>query len=450
MTSFTLARRLLFIILVSGLVLWLLAVVLSYAGDDWKEQNFGVSPRRLANIVDLIEMSSGSARTAAIAALNTPTLSIQIIDLSDALQADREPREVNEELAKKYSGAFAGRAFTVASYRGIAPTNGLIRFFAPKRTVIVFRIGIDDHRTLMIINTDPVISTALGFPIGLLGGLVGSMVALVALLALYNEIRPLAQLAQAVDRIDLEGGPVPLPTLKRQTSEIKALVRAFDRLQLRLSQLIHARMVLIAGISHDVRTFATRLHLRTDAIPNAESRERAANDIRDMITMLDDALLAARCGVGDLDRELLDLGSLLQEEVNSRRSLNIPVELETNPDSNAAMILGETLALRRMIGNLIDNAVKYGKVAYVSAYIDYAFAVLAIEDDGPGMPADVASLLTEPFVRGEDSRNRATGDAGLGLAIAKSVAGAHEGTLSILKAPQRGARVEIRIPLYEF
>jgi signal transduction histidine kinase len=208
-------------------------------------------------------------------------------------------------------------------------------------------------------------------------------------------------------------------------------------------------MAMIAGISHDVRTFATRLRLRVDAIPDADKRDRAIRDITDMIHMLDDALLAARIGAGDLPQELIDLALLASNEASERQRTGAAVSFLARTGESTP-VLGDPLSLRRVIGNLIDNAIKYAGEARVSITVDDGYAVLSVEDDGPGIPLDLANLLTEPFVRGEVSRSRDTGGAGLGLAIAKNLAEAHGGDLSIETAKSGGARIEVRIPIYEF
>src|SRR6202012_3718983 len=111
-----------------------------------------------------------------------------------------------------------------------------------------------------------------------------------------HETKPLERLAEAVDRVDLSGTDVSVPEARRGAPEIRAVVGAFNRLQGRLGNMLRSRMALVGGISHDVRTFATRLRLRIEAIPDPAERQRATKDIDDMIFLLDDALLSSRAG----------------------------------------------------------------------------------------------------------------------------------------------------------
>lgn len=449
MASLTLARRLSAIVIVLILIVWLIMVMSSYLGKDWEEQSFRPSPDRLAAIVEALEDTRPDQRPGILAALNTPILSIRIAAPSEKMEPGDASGNVSDYLARQYRGRLGDRAFTVSRFAASRAERDIPHFPWNDKSTFEFRIGLRTGEMLIIHNTSPVIATPFGLPIGLGAGLLGSIAALGALLALYREIRPLAELARAVDHIDLNGETIRLPDTKGQSAEIKALVTAFDQMQHRLSQLMRSRMAMIAGISHDVRTFTTRLRLKVDAIPDADKRDRAIRDITDMIHMLDDALLAARIGAGDLPQELIDLTPLARGEVSERQKTGADVGFVAQA-GGSTFILGDPLSLRRVIGNLIDNAIKYAGSARVSVMVDSGYAVLFVEDDGPGILPDLANLLTEPFVRGEVSRNRDTGGAGLGLAIAKNLAQAHGGDLSIGTAKSGGARIEIRIPIYEY
>jgi signal transduction histidine kinase len=266
--------------------------------------------------------------------------------------------------------------------------------------------------TLIVDALSYPVANLLGVPVGFVAGLTGAVLGLIALWALQREV-------------------------------------AFNRVQARLAQLVRGRIALIGGISHDVRTFLTRLRLRVDRIPDEEERDRAAADIADMIRLLDDALLTSRAGARELAQELVDFVQAVRAEVDDRRAAGAPVDLQL-PDAAAlnATVLGDRLALRRVISNLLDNALVYGKVALLSIHSDDASVRLLVDDRGPGIPPDQREQILEPFVRLEGSRNRRTGGAGLGLAVARSLVEAQDGTLTIGDAPGGGARVAVRLPLF--
>jgi signal transduction histidine kinase len=186
-----------------------------------------------------------------------------------------------------------------------------------------------------------------------------------------------------------------------------------------------------------------------DQIPDEEERGRAAADIADMIRLLDDAVLASRAGARELIHELVDFAQVVLVEVEDRRAAGKPVELQGVPAAGSnTTVLGDRLALRRVRSNLLDNALIYGEAAQVSLESDSHSVTVLVDDKGPGIPRDQREQIMEPFVRMEDSRSRRTGGAGLGLAVARSLVEAQDGTISITDAPTGGARLAARLPLF--
>ncbi|WP_440412776.1 sensor histidine kinase [Neorhizobium petrolearium] len=387
-----------------------------------------------------------------IDAANSPVLNVRIIgtDLPPEKTADlwdnAEYRIYREVLGED-----------LLSIRLLTPERRIRRplFFKGVVNPIQFRVRLSPERVLVMETRTPFIVTWFGLPVGLGAGLIGTLFGLVAMIALHREIRPLTRLAAAVDRIDPTGTPVPLPKLKGAAPETRALVNAFERLQTRLHAIVRARLALIGGIQHDVRTFATRLRLRLEHIPDEVVREKAVADINDMIELLDNAMLAGRAGVGALDEELFDIVPLLEAEVADRRATGgrvtlaaLSAEAASGTAAETALLIGDRLALRRIFANLIDNALKYGGAAHLRLMVEGEWLRLTIDDEGPGIPIDQREILMEPFVRLETSRARKTGGAGLGLAVARNLVEAHGGTLAIDDAPVRGARIIVRLPLF--
>jgi signal transduction histidine kinase len=167
-----------------------------------------------------------------------------------------------------------------------------------------------------------------------------------------------------------------------------------------------------------------------------------------MIKLLDDALLASRAGANELDEELVEFQQIVRAEVDDRRAAGQAVDLEMALKDADAAVLGDRLALRRVVANLIENALKYGQVAHVQVVSAERTMLLTIDDAGAGIPPEQREAMLEPFVRLEASRNRQTGGAGLGLAVARNLVEAHGGTIAITDAPTGGARVAVRLPLF--
>jgi len=168
-----------------------------------------------------------------------------------------------------------------------------------------------------------------------------------------------------------------------------------------------------------------------------------AATIEDITRTLDDILSLARVGRPTDPLETTDLTALVSSVVEEFEDMGEPVTFE--PGQRIALPLRATW-LRRALRNLIGNALRYGRKANVSLERQGSEAVIRVEDEGPGIPQTELARMVEPFARGEGSRNRATGGAGLGLAIARAIAEQHGGHLVLANRVQGGLRVELRLP----
>jgi len=437
MLRLSLATRITLIVLVTLLVAWIGALALFYRSQAGAGENARPSPGRIAALVELAEQTPPEQRPLFYEAVSSSLLSARPAAAAGSPPPDGRP--VAAALRDSYAVALGDRALVITSL----PLSGLSSFATRG---LEFRIGLKDGETLVLDTRSPLPFTVLGLPVGFGAGLLGTLIALAALIILHRETRPLARLSAAVDRMDLGGEPSFLPPARTSAPEIQTLIAAFNRLQERLSRLLRARMAMLGGISHDVRTFATRLRLRVDHIPEGAERERAIGDIADIIRLLDDALLSSRAGAGELSEELVDFGRIVQAEVEDRKAAGAPVDLRAGAPAADAAILGDRLALRRIVSNLIDNAVKYGRAAHLALTVEPETVLLTVDDEGAGIPAARREELFEPFVRLETSRNRRTGGAGLGLAIVRDIVQAHGGRILLDSAPGQGTRFTLALP----
>ncbi|ODN71980.1 hypothetical protein [Methylobrevis pamukkalensis] len=277
MARLTLVRRLILLAVVTLIAAWTVTAALFYMRADPAGASLRPAPERIAAIARLVDGLAPSDRALALDAIATPALRPRILGALDA-DMPADAREPETDLSDSYARTLAGRPF-----RLVATTRGLIRRYPaltyPRREALQFRIGLADGSALLIETTGAAAFSPLGLPLGVTTGLIGSLIAVGAVLVMLKEIRPLLRLAEAVDRIDLSDADAVLPDVRRSAPEIRSLVAAFERLQRRLSGLLAARMAMLAGISHDVRTFATRLRLKVEAIPDPAERERAVADI---------------------------------------------------------------------------------------------------------------------------------------------------------------------------
>jgi len=228
--------------------------------------------------------------------------------------------------------------------------------------------------------------------------------------------------------------------------EIRRLSRAVQDMQERIVGLLGERSLLIGAISHDLKTYLTRLRLRAEGVSEPERRDRLVEDLDAMTALIDASLGFARGTAVEVGRIAVDLGDLVAVEVAEHAAQGADVRL-TGEDVQDAVVAGDAVALRRIVANLIGNAVEFGR-STVAVAVTRTGAVcrLTVEDDGPGIPEQERTAVFSPFYRTERSRNRRTGGTGLGLAIARQIAEAHGGTVVAEASPLGGARLVATLP----
>jgi signal transduction histidine kinase len=448
MLRLSLLARLTMLVLIAISIAWLVVLGRFYRAYNAFDVTGLPKPGQLVTLVDLIEKASSEDRAnlASILAAGNLTVRFGRPEELNPLQTTQTPAPDGVETA--YRAALGTRRFSISRVPTPLFGWGLLRPLPAIPDHLAIDIALADGDSL-IIETHPwMLVSSIGLPLGFGAGLFGTIVALVALILMHRQAKPLTRLVSALDTIDPGGAPIQLPRAVSHVPEIRVLIDAFNRLQSRLSRLIRARIAMVGGISHDVRTFATRLRLRVDQIPDPVSRQRAVDDIDDMIRLLDDSLLASRAGVGELAEELVDFALIVIREIEDRKLPQGRMRISVAPDAASTVILGDRLALRRIVANLVDNALKHAPHVAVTLSVEAGHFLLIIDDDGPGIPFDKREDLLEPFVRLEGSRNRATGGAGLGLAIVRTLAEAHGGGVLIQDSPMGGARIAVRLPVF--
>jgi signal transduction histidine kinase len=247
-------------------------------------------------------------------------------------------------------------------------------------------------------------------------------------LAVRLATRPLEKLAQAADTLgpDLKAERLP----EDGPDEVTRAARAFNAMQDRIATYMTERMQILAAISHDLQTPITRMRLRVDVMDYGAQGAKLRQDLLEMEELVKEGVAYARTLHGtaeapcriDLDA-LLD--SLVCDYVDAGKDVafasHLPIAVVTRPQ-----------ALRRIVGNLIDNALKFGGSASIEvAALPDGGVSISVLDRGPGIPAESLEAVFEPFYRLETSRNRHTGGTGLGLAIARQLTQAMDATLSL-------------------
>ncbi len=258
----------------------------------------------------------------------------------------------------------------------------------------------------------------------------------------HRMTRPLRRFAEAADRLGLDAGPPPLP--ERGPRELRNATRAFNRMTARIRRLVDDRTLMLAAVSHDLKTMLTRLRLRAEFIEDVEQKEKAAADLDEMQAMLEATLSFARDDVADEHPVAVDLAAMLQSLAADFADAGRAASYD-GPDR--LTLQGRPVALRRVFQNLIDNALRYGEEAGVSLRQADGWAEVQIDDRGPGIPPELRERVFDPFFRVEASRSRDTGGSGLGLAVVRAIVQRHDGEIALEDRPGGGLRVRVLLPL---
>ena len=266
-------------------------------------------------------------------------------------------------------------------------------------------------------------------------------VLLVSLLAVRWVTGPLSALAVAAEKLGEDINRPPLP--ETGPSEAQRAARAFNTMQQRLARFIADRTRIFTAMSHDLKTPITRLRLRAEMLEDEALRAKFAKDLEEMESMVTQTLDFLRDASSGEAVQRVDAMALLESLQTDYQETGGRVEIE---GTIAQPYPGRPLALRRCLGNLVDNAVRYGGGATIKAQDAADRLTLRILDRGPGIPEAELERAFEPFFRGEVSRNRETGGTGLGLGIARNIARAHGGDLVLKNRTDGGLEAVLTLP----
>lgn len=256
---------------------------------------------------------------------------------------------------------------------------------------------------------------------------------------------PLSSFAQAAENFSLDGTAEPL--LERGPEEIRLVARALNRMHERIAGLMSDRTRMLAAISHDLRTPITRLRLRAEFIEDEGNRKRMLIDLDQMRSMLESVLSLLRNDRKVEAVTLVDIASTLQLIADQFGDMGHVVHYEGPLSATAAARPDD---LHRGVTNLVENAVRFGAEVTIRLDVSGTKLVIDVEDDGPGISDARKQEMLEPFVRGDDARTMddSTG-FGLGLSIARAIALAHGGDLSLHDRQPHGLIVRMQLPVWQ-
>jgi signal transduction histidine kinase len=260
--------------------------------------------------------------------------------------------------------------------------------------------------------------------------------------AVRQAIRPLVNLANAADALDpnkktprlSEAGP----------SEVAYAATAFNSMRDRIAHYLEERVQILAAISHDLQTPITRMKLRAEIAEDSIEKEKLVQDLAEIERLVHEGIAYARSAHGSTEKSSrIDVGSFIESLAYDYQDTGKAVTVIERIDG---AIVTRPHALRRILTNLIDNALKFGGTAEICVEKDISGTVLIkVQDQGPGIPEDQLDAVMQPFFRLEQSRNRGTGGTGLGLAISQQLALAIGGSLRLRNREGGGLSAEISI-----
>lgn len=255
--------------------------------------------------------------------------------------------------------------------------------------------------------------------------------------------RPLRTLADAADALGADRDAKPLA--EDGPREVERAAKAFNRMQQRIQTHLHERMQILAAVSHDLQTPITRLRLRADLLDDTTLQGKLHADLAEMQALVEEGIAYARSSQAVKEPvQRVDLRALLQSIAFDYADAGLPVVLLHAAEGTCHT---RPQALRRLVCNLVDNALKFAGAAELSLHTGSDGGwFLRVLDRGPGIPEEDLAAVLQPYVRLEDSRSRSTGGTGLGLAIANELARALGGRL-VLGPREEGEGLEARVEL---
>jgi two-component system osmolarity sensor histidine kinase EnvZ len=264
----------------------------------------------------------------------------------------------------------------------------------------------------------------------------------VAILFLHNQIKPIVRLSEAAESFG-KGRPPPPDFKPRGAREVRQAAHAFIEMRDRIERHVEQRTIMLAGVSHDLRTVLTRFKLQLAMFEDSPELEAMRADVDEMQAMLEDYVAFAK---GDAGEEIVrsDIGEILSEvKHQAHGAKDIAVEVENAP----LVVPVRRHAFKRAVANLVNNAARFAAHVNVSAAKQNGALTVSVEDDGPGIPEDEREQVFRPFYRLDHARNQDSGSTGLGLAIARDIARIHGGDIALSQSPLGGLKAVLKVPV---
>jgi two-component system, OmpR family, osmolarity sensor histidine kinase EnvZ len=440
------AGRLMAIVLFALIALWMAGLGWLFVSESREElvSRLFPLPEQVTAIVELIEQVAPGEQPTVLKAVNSDTLHVTIAAERPVPRPGTRRMPLVERFLSLYLRALQPRDVFALGNRNTMPRWSEWHFGDYWRATQAsprFAVSLRNGGYLVFETQGPLGRRLFGLPPGFGVGVLGALIGMAAVIAIAREARPLRALSRSLEQFTGDGSALHIKP--GGAPEIRKLIIAVNEMQARISELVRGRTLLLGAVSHDLKTYITRLRLRIERLPEEEQRDKAASDLDEMTRLLDDGLAVARGGYSIAQRQPVDLHALLADIVEDHQQpgANIRAELGDGP----LMIRAEPVAVRRLVVNLIENALRFAPHCVIRLWQDQD-VVVAIDDDGPGIAPEAREAVFQPFFRLETSRSRTTGGSGLGLAIVKQIVDAHGARIALATSPEGGLRVTVAFP----
>ncbi len=238
--------------------------------------------------------------------------------------------------------------------------------------------------------------------------------------------KPIVAFSEAAARVSFEDNSPPVQAVGPR--EVRAAADVLNAMQDRIKKQVESRTALMGAIAHDLKTPLARMRLRIEGLPEA-TRDKLAQDIAHMDALIRSAMSFTSAPTLRDNLRPLDLSALVETLADD---LAVTCKMDPPQIEDHVEVAGDTIALKRIATNLVENACRYAGTCRVELRTHGKDALLSVIDPGPGLPPDMLETVFEPFYRMESSRNRDTGGSGLGLSVARALAEAQGGTLRLI------------------
>jgi signal transduction histidine kinase len=451
------------LVLAAGLVLAQLAsqaVNLFDRGSSvYRLATFQVASR-IAQAARMLNRLPAEGRTAVVQEINDPHLAVALSERPQPVppgeaQLDRYEKSFAESLRRQLERDWPVSVHITPERRSRrAPGEGTVAtpfevwvarhfyFLLPGTFSLVAQVGLEDGTTAVFYARIP--QEPLNRLDSLLPRLALTLAIFLALAAIVARMmtRSLERLGRAAAQLgaNVEGAPLP----ESGPQEVRSVIGAFNRMQAQITKHVLERTRLLGAISHDLKTPLARMRLRTELLPDAALRTRFVRDLDEMDSMVG-STLEFLGSLGESPKLVpVDVGALIESLCEDFHETGAAVTLAGEARSPCS---AHPQALRRCVGNLIDNALRYGGSAEVGLHDGEAALHVSVRDRGPGIPDAELERVFDPYFRLDVSRNRGSGGTGLGLSIARNIARWHGGEIRLRNAVDGpGLVAELTLP----